>query len=304
MNFEAVTLNPVYFQRIFLVIIKFLYLQCKIFNMSEVPDKFIDVEEIIRMKNPGLAKWLPRFIISYLKRLIHQDEVNRIIYDYRDYYGLDFVRCILEDMRVTYTVEGFEQVPEGGRYIFASNHPLGGFDGLVLMDAIGLVFHDIRFIVNDLLLNLNNFYPVFVPVNKHGRQSAGYARKIEETYSGSAQVLYFPAGLCSRKIKGKITDLKWNKSFIQKSIQYERDIVPVYFEGRNSDFFYNLANLRKFLGIKANMEMTFLVDEFFKQKGQHLTLKFGKPVPYTTFDESRSYKEWAEVVKEKVYAMR
>ena len=269
-----------------------------------VPEKFINIREVIRKKNPALAKMMPNFVISFMKRLVHEDELNRIIYDYRDSNGLAFVRNVLEDMKVTYSMEGLEQVPVDGRYIFASNHPLGGFDGLVLMDAIGTVFPEIRFIVNDILLNLKNLDPVFVPVNKHGRQSVEYARKIDETYSSDAQVLYFPAGLCSRKIKGEINDLKWNKNFIQKAIQYQRDVVPVYFEGHNSNFFYNLANLRKRLGIKANLEMTFLVDEFFKQKGQHVRLKIGTPIVYTTFDKSQNYNFWAEFVRERVYLMR
>jgi len=264
--------------------------------------KFIDIKEVVRKKNPALAKIKP--IIYFLKRLIHEDEVNRIIYDYRDKYGLDFVRCIIEDLKVTYSVEGLEQIPADGRYIFASNHPLGGFDGLALIDAIGAVFPDIRFIVNDILLNLKNFEPIFVPVNKHGRQSNEYARKIDETYSSAAQTLYFPAGMCSRKIGGKIVDPKWNKSFIQKSVQYQRDIVPIYFDGKNSNFFYNLANIRKKLGIKANLEMTFLVNEFFKQKGKHLHLKFGTPISHTTFDKSENYNRWAELIREKVYLMR
>ena len=247
---------------------------------------------------------MPGFVVSFMKKLIHEDEINRIIYDYRDRYGLDFVRCILDDMKVTYSMAGMEQVPPDGRYIFASNHPLGGFDGLVLMDAIGSVFPDIRFIVNDLLLNIKNFTPIFVPVNKHGRQSSEYAVMIDETYSGNTQVLYFPAGLCSRKIKGEIADPKWNKNFIQKAVQYRRDIVPVYFEGYNSNFFYNLANLRKKLRIKTNLEMTFLVDEFFKQKGRHLNLKFGTPISYTTFDKSKNFNQWTEIIREKVYSMR
>ena len=246
---------------------------------------------------------MPGFVVSFLKKLVHEDEINRIIYDYRDRYGLDFVRSILDDMKVTYSMEGLERVPVEGRYIFASNHPLGGFDGLVLMDAIGTVFPEIRFIVNDLLLNIKNFTPIFVPVNKHGLQPAEYARKIDETYSSDAQVLYFPAGLCSRKIRGKIVDLKWNKSFIQKAIQHRRDIVPIYFEGRNSNFFYNLANIRKKLRIRANLEMTFLVDEFFKQKGRHLRLKFGTPLAFSIFDKSKDINIWTEMIREKVYAM-
>jgi len=268
------------------------------------PEKFIDIRNVIHKKNPVLAKMMPGFVVSFMKRLIHEDEVNRIIYDYRDQYGLTFVRSILDDMKVTYSMEGLELVPVKGRYIFASNHPLGGFDGLVLMDAIGTKFFEIRFIVNDILLNVKNFYPVFVPVNKHGRQSSEYARKIDETYSSHAQVLYFPAGLCSRKIKGQIIDLKWNKNFTQKAVQYKRDVVPIYFEGCNSNFFYHLANLRKKLRIKANLEMVFLVDEFFKQKGQHLKLKFGTPIEYTTFDKSKDYRQWTDLVREKVYSMQ
>ena len=266
--------------------------------------KFIDIKEVIRKKNPGLAKMLPGFVISFIKRLIHEDDINRLIYDYGDSRGLGFVRHILEDLKVTYTMEGLEHIPINGRYIFASNHPLGGFDGLVLMDAIGTMFPEIRFIVNDLLLNLKNFEPIFVPVNKHGRQPAEYAQKIDETYSCNAQVLYFPAGLCSRKINGEIIDTKWSKNFIQKAVQYERNIVPVYFKGQNSNFFYNLANLRKKLRIKSNIEMTFLVDELFKQKGRCLELKFGAPVSYTTFDKSNNYNFWTEYVREKVYSMR
>ncbi len=272
--------------------------------MATDPKKFIDIKEVIRNKNPKLLKVLPGFLIAYIKRIIHQDEVNRIIYDYRESYGLDFVRCILEDMKVTYTLDGLDQVPLEGRYIFASNHPLGGFDGLMLMDAIGQRFPEIRFIVNDLLLNLKNFDPIFVPVNKYGGQTADYAKKIDETYKSDAQVLNFPAGLCSRKIKGKIVDLKWNKSFIQKSIQYQRDIVPIYFDGRNTNFFYNLSNFRKAIGIKANIELTYLVDEFFKQKGHHFHLNFGTPIPYQTFDKSKSYVQWTEFVREKVYMMQ
>jgi len=266
-----------------------------------VPEKFIDVREVIRKKNPALAKMMPGFLVCLMKKLIHEDEVNRVIYDYRDQYGLCFVRCILDDMNVTYTTEAFDNVPDTGRYIFASNHPLGGFDGLTLMDAIGAKFPDIRFIVNDNLLNLKNFEPIFVPVNKHGRQTADYARKIDETYASNAQVLYFPAGLCSRKINGKIIDLNWNKSFIMKAIQYERQIVPVYFQGQNSDFFYNLANLRKKIGIKANLEMIFLVNEFFKQKGKHFTIKFGEPV---SICKSENYKYWTEFIRQKVYSMQ
>jgi len=267
-------------------------------------DKFIDLEEVIRKKNPRLLKVLPKFVVNFLKRIIYQDQINIVIENNKSAYGLDFVSGILKGFGVNVEVSGMENIPASGRFIFASNHPLGGLDGLVLMNEVGKKFPDLKFIVNDLLLNVKNFEPVFIPVNKHGRQSTEYARLIETAYKSDTQILYFPAGLCSRKIKGKIIDLPWHKSFIVKSVQFKRDVIPVYFEGRNTNFFYNLANLRKFLGIKANIEMMFLVGEMFKQQKKKIKLTFGKPLPYTVFDNSKSPGDWALQMRNIVYSMK
>ena len=267
-------------------------------------DKFIDLEKVISKKNPRLLRFLPKFILNFFKRIIYQDELNTIIRNNKPAYGLDFVSGILKGFGTNVEVYGVENIPSSGRFIFASNHPLGGLDGMVLMNEVGKKFPDLKFIVNDLLLNLKNFAPVFIPVNKHGRQSTEYARIIESAYKSDTQILYFPAGLCSRKIKGQITDLTWHKSFIVKSVQFQRDIIPVYVEGRNTNFFYNLANLRKFLGIKANIEMVFLVREVFKQKKKLIKLTFGKPLPYTMFDHSKSPNDWVLHVRNIVYSMK
>jgi len=267
-------------------------------------DKFIDLEEVIRKKNLRLLKVLPKFVVNFLKRIIYQDQINIVIENNKSAYGLDFVSGILKGFGVNVEVSGMENIPASGRFIFASNHPLGGLDGLVLMNEVGKKFPDLKFIVNDLLLNVKNFEPVFIPVNKHGRQSTEYARLIETAYKSDTQILYFPAGLCSRKIKGKIIDLPWHKSFIVKSVQFKRDVIPVYFEGRNTNFFYNLANLRKFLGIKANIEMMFLVGEMFKQQKKKIKLTFGKPLPYTVFDNSKSPGDWALQMRNIVYSMK
>jgi putative hemolysin len=267
-------------------------------------EKFLDVEKAIRDKSPNLLRILPKFLINYVKRVAHQDDLNQLIENHINEYGLTFVNSMLHDLGTRCEVSGWENVPDSGRFIFASNHPLGGLDGMVFMNEVGRKHPQLKFIVNDLLLNIKNLEPVFIPVNKHGRQSVDYVRKIEDAYASDIQILYFPAGLCSRKIKGQIVDLAWHKSFIAKAIQYKRDIVPAYFEGRNTNFFYNLANVRKSFGIKANVEMFYLVDEMFKQRGKPITLTFGKPIPYTLFDKSKTPTEWAEYVRGVVYGMR
>jgi 1-acyl-sn-glycerol-3-phosphate acyltransferase len=267
-------------------------------------DKFIDIEKVIRKKNPNLLRILPKFLINFLKRIVYQDELNEVINHNKSKHGLDFIRGALHDFGTRYEVHGLENIPSSGRFIFAGNHPLGGLDGMVFIDEVGKKFPDLKFIVNDLLLNAENLRPIMVPVNKHGRQSIEYARLIEDAYRSDAQVLYFPAGLCSRKIKGQIVDLSWHKNFIVKSVQYKRDIIPVYFEGKNTNFFYNLANIRKFFGIKVNIEMIFLVGEMFKQRKKMIKLTFGKPISYIMFDSSQTPGEWANYVRGCVYSMK
>jgi len=261
----------------------------------------IDVERVLYSKNPALKKAMPGFVIRYLKRIVHQDELNEFLRLSGHLKNAEFIKAGLEFFNIRYNVSGGENIPDSGRYIFVSNHPLGGLDGLVFIYELSKYFSDLKFPVNDILMNITNLSGIFLPVNKHGAQGREAARMIEEAYASESQILYYPAGLCSRKKKGIIRDLQWHKSFISKSIQYKRDIVPAFFSGRNSNFFYNLSNFRNFLGIKANIEMLYLVDELFKQKGKEIDLIFGKAIPWQTFDNSKTTPEWAEWVKEKSY---
>jgi len=272
------------------------------YGVIEISKNFIDLEKIFRDKNPKLASLLPKFFFSYLKRVIHQVELNDAIYRNREKFGVDFIVSILKEFGVKVKSKGIENLPETGRYIIASNHPLGGLDGMALMQETGTKRKDFLFPVNDLLMNLPNLKQLFIPVNKHG-SNAENIRLFNETFESDVLLLYFPAGLVSRKQKGKIIDLEWKKTFLSKAIQYKRDVIPVHIDGRNSDFFYNFANLRKLLRIKANIEMLYLVDEMYKQKDKTVTITFGKPVPYQIFDKRHTKVEWAGIIKQNVYAL-
>ncbi|HIR95136.1 MAG TPA: glycerol acyltransferase [Candidatus Coprenecus stercorigallinarum] len=265
----------------------------------------VDVEKVIRGKSPRLADRLPRFVINFIKRLIHQDEINRLLSDNRDYTGVEFATRILHDLDVTYNVHYSGSRPDpSGRYIFVSNHPLGGLDGMILISYIGSHFKDVRFIVNDLLMYIRPLAPVFVPVNKYGKMRHDNTRLFQDTFNSDAQILYFPAGLCSRLIDGKVSDLDWKKTFVTKAIESRRDIVPMFFSGENSGVFYRLAGLRKKLGIKVNIETFLLPDEMFRKKGSSFDLYIGDPVPYTSLTGEHSHKEWCDIIRQKSYAAR
>lgn len=264
----------------------------------------IDVRKVLTSKNPALGKVIPGFLINYLKRIVHEDELNDFLEQNGHLKDRELISAWLKFLKIDYQVWGRENIPAEGRYIFVSNHPLGGLDGIVFINELSARFSDIKFPVNDILTYIGNLSGIFLPVNKHGNQGREGARLLEEAYASDTQILYFPAGLCSRKKRGVIKDLVWHKSFISKAIQHNRDIVPAYFSGRNSSFFYNLANIRKGLGIRANFEMLYLADEMFLQKDKKIDLVFGEKIPWQTFDKSKTPPEWAEWVKTKCYDLQ
>ena len=279
--------------------------QIKIKMTDQYPNdiKPIDIKEVFKEKSPKLAKLIPGFVFSYITRIMHIRDVNEILAKYGDKQGIDFVHKVVEHFNVSEKVVGIENIPKEGRFIFAANHPLGGFDSMLLMSNVNKRLGEVRFFVNDVLMNIPQLEGVFVPIDKHGSNGRDFAKIVHEQYQSDVQILIFPSGYASRKIKGQITDLDWKKHFVQKSIQYQRDIIPVHISGRNSNFFYNLANLRKFFRIKWNLEQFFLSDETFKHRGQKFTITFGKPIPYTSFNKSKKYKEWTDYVRDILYSM-
>lgn len=271
-----------------------------------------EIPAILRQKAPGVR--IPSFLVRYLERITHVEQMNRFLRNHPQERNYDFIRLVLnEELQCTASIEGTENIPQDKRpVIFVSNHPLGGLDGMIIAQMI----HDtriaqgkdtlpLRVIVNDLLMYMEPIADLWVPVSKISGQSREYARQYQAAWEKEQDMLTFPAGACSRKQKknGKwvIEDLEWQKSFVQKAIQYKRDVVPIYFDGHNSEFFYRLAYWRKKLGIKLNIEMLYLVDEMYGAHGQHFTVHVLPPVPYTTFDQSRTPKQWAEYIKNIVY---
>ena len=265
--------------------------------------KPISIREVFAGKSPKLAKMMPGFVYGYLNYILHIEFLNDFLKRNGHLKGIPFINQVVKEFNVNEFIHGIENIPSEGRFIFASNHPLGGFDGMLLMKNVFQVLGDLKFLSNDILMNIPNLSPMFVPVNKHGGHSRDVARVMDETYRSDKQILIFPSGLASRKIKGKIVDLDWKKHFISRAIQHERDIIPVFISGRNSNRFYRLANLRKFLKIKWNLEMFFLPDETIKHRNTDIHIYFGKPIKHQLLDKTKTHKEWADYVKEVVYQL-
>ncbi|MBO4785679.1 MAG: glycerol acyltransferase [Prevotella sp.] len=275
--------------------------------MSKITEKTIDINEILKGKMGKKAKYVPYPVVAWLKKIAHQDEVNRFLWDSRELTGTPWLEECVRYLDMTLEFEGEENLPpkdDGKLYTFVSNHPLGGVDGVALGSIIGKKYDSrFRYLVNDLLMNLPGLAPLCIPINKTGSQSRNFPAMVEKGFQSDNHMLMFPAGLCSRKQNGQIRDLPWKKTFLTKSIEYQRDIVPIHFSGQNSDFFYRLANFSDKYIKKVNVAMLFLVDEMYKNVHKTFKVSFGKPIPWQTFDKSKTPMEWVNYVYDKVYEL-
>ena len=262
-------------------------------------DYLLNVEEVL---GPKLLKKLPRFAVNFFKRRIHQDEINDCIMKAEHYCGAGFFDEALKYVGITYKMRGIENLDMSKKYVFACNHPLGGPEALIIGSLFRLIYGDgFKVPSNQLLMNMKPLKEFFVPVNViSSKQSRDLGVKIAEMFSSDMQVLVFPAGLCARKIKGKVTEMPWKKMFVTQSRKYEKDIVPLHISGFNSKRFFFFSWLSRLLKLKFNLGMIFLVDELFNKKGQEFVITIGKPISYTTLDKSKTDLEWAAEIKNKV----
>ncbi|MDE6380693.1 MAG: 1-acyl-sn-glycerol-3-phosphate acyltransferase [Muribaculaceae bacterium] len=253
-------------------------------------------------------KFIPGFLYTALSSLIHQDELNEILRVTYPSQGSAFSRKVLKHLHIDIEVEGTENLPvENRRIVFASNHPLGGLDGIALIAVLGERYGDdkIRFLVNDLLMNVEPLGNVFLPINKYGSQARAAAEAINTEYASDRQIVIFPAGLVSRLHPGgEIHDLKWQKAFVQKAIENDRDIIPIRFVALNRKRFYRLAKWRKKLGIKVNIEQATLPAELCASRGKRFRIIIGKPISVSDLKRSgKSYPQLAEEIRNHVYTL-
>lgn len=270
--------------------------------MEEVT-KIIDIKKAVRNSKSRFVRKLPGFVINMISRLVRQDEMNATIHNHRLKYGVPFVNDVLKEWNVSIEIRGRENVPASGRFVFVANHPVGGMDALSFLSAIHSFFPDVISPSNNLFNYIPNLKPLILGVNVFGTNTKDTVEKFNQLFESDSQIMIFPAGLVSRRVNGTISDPVWQKTFITKAIQHQRDIIPVHISGRNSDLFYSVDRIRKFLGIKLSIEIILLPREMHKQRNSTVILTFGKPVSWQSFTKDKNHNEWARTIKEVVYSL-
>ena len=270
--------------------------------MEEIT-RTIDIEKVIKNSKSRFVRSLPGFITRFIIKSIHQEEMNLTIHRNRNKSGVPFINSVLSDWNVKIEIRGENNIPATGRFVFVSNHPVGGMDALSFMSTIYRFYPDVISPSNELFNYIPQLVPVILGINVFGKNTKETIEKLNRLFESDSQIMIFPAGEVSRRKRGVISDPPWQKTFITKAVRYKRDIIPVFISGINSNFFYFVANLRKFLGIRIYIETMLLPREMMKQRNSTFTLTIGKPIPWQTFNTERSQNEWAVFVKETAYKL-
>lgn len=276
-------------------------------NVSHTGDNndslHVDVEAVVNQRLPRYRRLIPRWAINWLKRTICQDELNGILERTRGTRNAQFCGAVLRDLNVRYTAGGILPDPAKPKVIIVCNHPLGALDGITMIHWAAATYGpDVHFIVNDILTAVKPLEDVFLPVNLYGRQSRHSTIDIEAVFRSDSPIIMFPAGLVSRKrSSGLIRDLKWHKMFVNKAIEYHRDVIPVYFDARNSPFFYNFAKFRRKIGLRFNFEMMYLPREIFRSRDASFRLIVGDTIPWQSLEGGRKASRQAQKIKKIIY---
>lgn len=262
---------------------------------------YINLNKLILKNNSNLLQILPKFCIYFLKLIIREKEINKILTKYSHYEGIEFLSKIIEELNIKVEIDGIDNLPENGKCFFVANHPFGFIDGLILTYTIGKKYGDFRAIGNEYFLLIPHLKSKIAAVNVFGTNPKNYTIELQKLFASNLPITHFPAGLVSRVKKRQVEDPHWKKSFIKQAVNYQRDIIPFYFYGRNSYLFYFIYVVRKALRIKATIELAILPHEIFNKRNKTIHVKIGKAILYSTFDKSKSNDEWAQYVKQQVY---
>ncbi len=249
----------------------------------------IDINKVLTSGNKDYFTKLPGYLrsllIILLSKLLNLKEINKIITLFNSKSGVDFIDEIFEYLDISYIVSAKDKlkIPSEGKLIVVANHPLGGVDGLILLKLISEIRPDVKIIVNDILLNIDNLKNHFIPFDIFsGKAQRSNIERIYECLNNNEAIIIFPAGEVSRFGISGIKDGEWKKSVLQIAKKFKVPILPVFVHGRNSLFFYFISLINKKLSM-------FLLSRELLNKNKILKLSIGNHIPAEAF-ENRYYK--------------
>ena len=232
-------------------------------------------------------------------------KINKVFDSAADYQGCEFAEQILKTLNVTYTVEQsqLDCIPKEGGFVVVSNHPFGGIEGVMLYAAIAKVRPDFKVMANFLLSRIPNFKDVFFSVNPFSenpewKSSVGGVKGAINHLAEGKGLGVFPAGEVSRYHGHDYPeDLPWSKSIARIIKNAGVPVIPVFWEGKNSKWFYFVDKINEMLGTAR------LPRELLNKHDKQITLQIGKPITVAEIADYEDFADLAAYLRCRCYAL-
>ncbi|PKL20820.1 MAG: hypothetical protein CVV48_10930 [Spirochaetae bacterium HGW-Spirochaetae-4] len=267
--------------------------------------KKIDIAQLLHTHKPGIARFVPKWLVRSLSRLLHVDELNGFLGAHYTDEPFQFIHEAGKFLELSLQVTGEERLAQyvDKRSILVANHPLGGPESMLLMELAGTYSPQAKMISRTVVMDaLVPIAPLLIPIPTP--ENHALAHTFKQAFKGDDPIVLFPAGYCSRPLSnGVLFDYVWFSTFVKMAKRYGRPIVPVHIDGSNSKKFYRLSSLRRRLGIKASLESLYLIDEMFKQRGKVVAMTVGFPIDPAVLDDSETDEAWADKIRNHVYLL-
>ena len=264
----------------------------------------LNIEQAVQQKFPNFDKtrpWIRNPTLGFLRKITHEQEVNRFLEQHQDLRGFDFIDHVLDYFDFSYSISHRDRnnIPASGRVVIVANHPLGALDGLSLLKLVGEVRRDVKIVANDMLMNFDALGSLFLPVDnlsKSTRKSS--ISRIIDCLNNEEAVIVFPAGEVSRMRPSGVRDGKWNSGFLNFAKKTHSPILPVYIGARNSSLFYSASMVYK------PLSGMMLAHEMFNKNSKNISMRVGEPIAFQQIDQLPLVKaEKAKLLRRHLYRM-
>lgn len=264
----------------------------------------LNIEQAVQQKFPNFEHskpWFKKSTLSFLRRITHEQEVNRFLEQHSQLTGFDFIDEVLDYFNFSYSISNRHRhnIPATGRVVIVANHPLGALDGLSLLKMVGEVRRDVKIVANDMLLNFSALSSLFLPVDnlsKSTRKSS--VGNIIDSLNRDEAVIVFPAGEVSRIRPSGVRDGKWNSGFLNFAKKTNAPVLPVFVGARNSSLFYSASMVYK------PLSGMMLAHEMFNKNSKTIQICVGEPIPYLQIEALPLVKaEKAKLLRRHLYRL-
>ena len=253
--------------------------------------------------------FLKRLIIRSIEYISGQPELYKLYNEYQrspELYKNFWEGSIKKlNLNVDYSQEALKKIPKEGPLVVVANHPFGVLDGLVICWLMSLVRDDFKVLTHSLLLRAPETKGYLLPVDfsltKQAVVTNLETRKLSREFlSDGGSMVIFPSGCVSTKMKmsEKIAfDCEW-KVFTSRLIkQSDATIVPIYFQGQNSQLFH----LASRFGLLFRSALLF--KEVRDRMGTDVPVTIGDPLNLRDFKENISNQDLIKSLRTLTYSL-